>query len=580
MSLFYLTLTMKRLNLFHFFNQFSQRNYILSRVLSQEAIEKKQQFVPFKEKIDERRLEAKRSIVVQVQSSKSHKELYSYCNDFGRIKKMFHYSAGVEPLHFIIVEFMEEGDVNNILSNSTYLEDTQIVPVQSLFLWFKAPVKRNERKKNVKKVDLEVENGTNILVDTVIRERLQSTKSISEQMTLLHDLTKLNDIGTRLRYLAAKQVESALSGLFPNTIAYPFGSSVNGFGKMGCDLDIVLRLLETDNKTEGRLVFHNKASTGSDRFSSQRHMDVIGDLLQLFLPGCAQVRKILQARVPIIKYCQQFADIDCDLSMANMSGFYMSELLYVFGEIDARVRPLVFTIRKWASEVGLTNNYPGRWITNFSLTLMVLAFLQQPQINILPNIKTLIKAARREDEYITEDGINCTFLRDIKLLNFNAANTDNLENLLNKFFEHYAQFDYATKAINLNEGISIHKPDHSPLYIVNPLERGLNVSKNVSPDELEKFKMELRNAAWCLESNERKIPNWGVLSLCNKKKSFNTNAKQVKMIEVSKLFEEEEEEEQVEFKNPQVEKEVNVIRNETKETIKRIDKVLNKKLGR
>nr|XP_022909767.1 poly(A) RNA polymerase, mitochondrial isoform X3 [Onthophagus taurus] len=475
---------------------------------------------------------------------------------------------------------MEEGDVNNILSNSTYLEDTQIVPVQSLFLWFKAPVKRNERKKNVKKVDLEVENGTNILVDTVIRERLQSTKSISEQMTLLHDLTKLNDIGTRLRYLAAKQVESALSGLFPNTIAYPFGSSVNGFGKMGCDLDIVLRLLETDNKTEGRLVFHNKASTGSDRFSSQRHMDVIGDLLQLFLPGCAQVRKILQARVPIIKYCQQFADIDCDLSMANMSGFYMSELLYVFGEIDARVRPLVFTIRKWASEVGLTNNYPGRWITNFSLTLMVLAFLQQPQINILPNIKTLIKAARREDEYITEDGINCTFLRDIKLLNFNAANTDNLENLLNKFFEHYAQFDYATKAINLNEGISIHKPDHSPLYIVNPLERGLNVSKNVSPDELEKFKMELRNAAWCLESNERKIPNWGVLSLCNKKKSFNTNAKQVKMIEVSKLFEEEEEEEQVEFKNPQVEKEVNVIRNETKETIKRIDKVLNKKLGR
>lgn len=46
----------------------------------------------------------------------------------------------------------------------------------------------------------------------------------------------------RLRFLTARQVEMCLLGLFPNAIAYPFGSSVNGFGKMGCDLDLVLRL--------------------------------------------------------------------------------------------------------------------------------------------------------------------------------------------------------------------------------------------------------------------------------------------------------------------------------------------------
>lgn len=47
-------------------------------------------------------------------------------------------------------------------------------------------------------------------------------------------------------------------------------------------------------------------------------MEAIGDLLQLFLPGCSQVRRILQARVPIIKYYQQLADVECDLSMSNM----------------------------------------------------------------------------------------------------------------------------------------------------------------------------------------------------------------------------------------------------------------------
>lgn len=60
-------------------------------------------------------------------------------------------------------------------------------------------------------------------------------------MIQLHKLTKLNEVGTRLRFLTAKQVEEALSGMFPEANAMPFGSSVNGCGKMGCDLDLVLR---------------------------------------------------------------------------------------------------------------------------------------------------------------------------------------------------------------------------------------------------------------------------------------------------------------------------------------------------
>lgn len=37
-------------------------------------------------------------------------------------------------------------------------------------------------------------------------------------------------------------MENCLSGMFPNVTVMPFGSSVNEFGKMGCDLDLVLRL--------------------------------------------------------------------------------------------------------------------------------------------------------------------------------------------------------------------------------------------------------------------------------------------------------------------------------------------------
>lgn len=73
----------------------------------------------------------------------------------------------------------------------------------------------------------------------------------------------------------------------------------------------------------------------------------------------------------------------------------MSDFLYLMGEMDQRVRPLVFAIRKWASMVGLTNSSPGRWISNFSLTLLVLAFLQSPLSNkaILPSLNTLVSLA-------------------------------------------------------------------------------------------------------------------------------------------------------------------------------------------
>jgi poly(A) RNA polymerase len=54
----------------------------------------------------------------------------------------------------------------------------------------------------------------------------------------------------------------------------------------------------------------------------------------------------------------------------------MSELLYLYGELDRRVRPLVFTVRRWAKEQGLIQDLrPTPSFTNFSLTLLVLVSL-------------------------------------------------------------------------------------------------------------------------------------------------------------------------------------------------------------
>ncbi|XP_045474456.1 poly(A) RNA polymerase, mitochondrial-like [Harmonia axyridis] len=555
--------------IFRFSRYFSSKKSPKEEIIN--GTQTNRRYIPFQEKINKRKSEAKKSLIVQVESAQSFKELYSYCSSFGSIKQMFHYSTGIEPMHFILVEFQQIDGVQAALSSGTFVQNYSITPTQSQFLWFRAGSKKFSEKKQ-KNIDLEVTDGIKKISDDVIKEELLNCESLSDQIKTLYDMSRLTDLESRLRFLTARQIEMSLSGMFPNAQVLPFGSSVNGFGKMGCDLDLVLTLSDRKENPDSRLIFHCKELSG-DR---TRNLEAISDILDLFQPGCTRLRKILRARVPIIKYYHKFTDVECDVSMSNVSGVHMSDFLYMMGSLDPRVRPLVFAIRRWAKDVGLTNSSPGRWITNFSLTLLVLFFLQRPLHSspILPSLNTLVKSAGSKDSFITEEGVNCTFLRNIDKLHHTIINTETLENLLCEFFEYYSQFDFKTKSICLNEAVVLSKPDSSPLYIVNPLERGLNVSKNVSLEELDRFREEVRSAVWMIQSRENTVSaKWGLLSILkttkhNKHKLTFNRTKNNRLMHVKELFIEGEnvdEFKEIEFKNSTVKKQVENIKRENHE---------------
>lgn len=538
-----------------------------------------------------RRNQASHSILVQVNSEKSFPELHAYCSQFGTIKGAHHYTINQNELHYILIEYSSSVEMETAINSSIYNEESSGVPVRSQFLWFRAGNKLKGKKNKLAVKDdfvssinsqLNVLNGSDCPKNDELNELLKSAETLDDQLQVLHKSTCLNDIGTRLRFIAAKQIENTVSGMFPCAQAFPFGSSVNGFGKLGCDLDMILRLEEENFKDKetknSRLVFHTKENLTNGRSQTQRQMESIGDMLQLFLPGVCQVRRILQARVPIIKYRHDHLDLEVDLSMSNMTGVYMSELLYMFGQIDERVRPITFCIRKWAHSVGLTNSSPGRWISNFSLTMLVVYFLQQLKNPVLPSVNKLIEAATKDDFRLTEDDINCTFLRDLNSLNFQKKNDDASGQLLLQFFEFFSQFDFQNKAISLNEGKSLLKPDHSAMYIINPLEKTLNVSKNVSLEETERFRIAVRNAAWILESDVQKssTESWGLLNL------FKTNEQSLvrpqmffrpRMMEVSNLFAENAPEIQnaISYKNSKLKNEVDKIKSKAKTDLKRLN---------
>lgn len=267
-------------------------------------------------------------MVVQVSSEKSFPELYNYCSAYGNILGAYHYCVRHDEVqHYILLEYENSQQASEAIDSSAYNEDLIGVPARSPFLWFRASGKKNLKRKNIdasQMSNLLTVDGNNILEINDLNKLLKECPHIDVQLTELYQRTKLNDLGIRLRFLAAYQVQEAISGMFPLANALPFGSSVNGFGKMGCDLDLILRLdqeckgPDTKKRPESRLVFHTKENLTNGRSQTQRQMESIGDMLQLFLPGVCHVRRILQARVPIIKYHHEHLNLEIDLSMSNL----------------------------------------------------------------------------------------------------------------------------------------------------------------------------------------------------------------------------------------------------------------------
>ena len=109
-------------------------------------------------------------------------------------------------------------------------------------------------------------------------------------------------------------------------------------------------------------------------------------------------------------------------------------------------------------------------------------------------------------------------MRDISNIRNEEPHGEDPYSLLRGFFEYYAGFDFKVDAICLREGTVLKKRDSSPIYIYNPLEPTLNVSRNVNFREMENIQVSCRDAAFKLENAQVReySKSWGIISLFEK----------------------------------------------------------------
>lgn len=286
-------------------------------------------FQNFEDVINHRQSEANRSIVVQVAAEKSFDDIHQYCSQFGHIKNAYFYTVP-KKTSFILLEFDNKNSVDEVFQSSAFPElASGVVPVKSSFLWFRNVPNQRKLKKIKDPVKLNMSEKTVDIKLGQLSKILIEANSISEQINLLYENTRLDDLSVRLRFLGALQIQRALSGMFLNHAVLPFGSTVNGFGKLGCDLDMILHYNSDDNSfklpndyNNRRLMFHTKGCS-SDTDSTKRgvienHIKFYGALCESFIPGASNVSAIHKARVPIVRYFHKYLNLSVDISLINM----------------------------------------------------------------------------------------------------------------------------------------------------------------------------------------------------------------------------------------------------------------------
>ncbi|XP_033646926.1 speckle targeted PIP5K1A-regulated poly(A) polymerase-like [Asterias rubens] len=366
-------------------------------------------------------------------------------------------------------------------------------------------------------------------------QALAKEESISAQMSTLVRLTELTEGDVKLRHLVCDLLQSALEELLPGCRVTPFGSSINGFGVQGCDLDIHLELgesLKSVSKTSQDIKETVEESAGpvdditSPDLTSASPLDIlssVSDVIKRCVPSCYSIHFIPSARLPVVKFTHKESGLQCDVSMNNSLALKNTKLLKFYSSLLPQVRPLVFTVRRWAKVCQLAGNTgAGPRLTNYALTLMVLFYLQARERPLLPSVTKLEQSGDGQDSVFSQD------------TSFSLSeSTETQAEILSGFFNFYDGFEFKRSVIcplygktasvsevtNQNDdGASQRSFKIGSVNIRDPFELWHNVSLNVNEKTLERISTEFtRSATLCrlayAQGKSLNDENWGLLLL-------------------------------------------------------------------
>ncbi|XP_012938764.1 poly(A) RNA polymerase, mitochondrial [Aplysia californica] len=462
----------------------------------------------FKQVLQQRYREAQRSVIVRTQSPASTvQSLMTY----GHLSSSFYTS---QDKLYVLAEYANEQNVGRLQSSTSLFLDQHQFPMHSRCLYDvnnprNPPARHSNQPMPTVREDL-------WHVDSMTHYPVMDT--LDEELKALCARRSLNDLDLRIRFLVCVMVEEMLQSFLPGSRVIPYGSCLNGFGWWNSDLDMMLCLKKDPYSSNvvsapvsSRKTNHNfrfiTETFSTERQLAQRTLAMVASLVEL-MPRTSNVFKILNARVPIIRFRQTVFPLHCDISLEALDSIKMTELLYLMSSSDPRVRPLMAAIKQWAVGHKLTASGEQQKPTTIGLLAMLIYFLQTRSPAVLPTLKELRLLADFEDLFKIDSVLYGIPSQPSVIPK--SKNTESMESLLHGFFAFYSQFDFSSQAISLIEGSTFAKPaGSSPVYVENPLCIGLNICQNVAEHQLMLFSEAMQEAARKVDGFSGQAPSDG-----------------------------------------------------------------------
>lgn len=193
---------------------------------------------------------------------------------------------------------------------------------------------------------------------------------------------------------------------------FVFGSTFNGFGSDGCDVDMCL--------------FPQGPAIGDKQWLG-RVRRILQQNCRHFIRGGIE---LINAKVPILKFFDREGGLEVDLSVNNPTSIRNTHLLHCYSQADYRVRPLVLAVKLWAKENGI-NEARFQTLSSYTLTLMVLSYLQ---VGVRPPVLPCLHQAYPAIFHPRSD----IFSLQYTIPDWKSQNTESLGELLAGFFRTYS----------------------------------------------------------------------------------------------------------------------------------------------
>ena len=244
----------------------------------------------------------------------------------------------------------------------------------------------------------------------LVENRLKKIADPEEQMSTLVEILTLTDQDIKNRMDIAEKIRHVLSEHYPKNVVHLFGSTVNGLGFKGCDIDAYVEVGEVEVIGRNHVLEEAKISK---LLPKEKMMQVFEKILESLSHYQSyridNVTAIRNARVPIIKFliCGQAVD----LSIKSNIGVMNSKLIQLFIEYNPSIKPFMVLIRYWASFYGLCGSGNRQTkITNYALTMLMIFYLQMHEE--LPSVKSLQENLKKENSVII-DNLQCGYPKTI-----------------------------------------------------------------------------------------------------------------------------------------------------------------------